>query len=178
MANILIVYSTTDGHTVEICKRILQLVEAENHNVTLVNVADADGLDLQPYDQIMIGASIRYGRHSPNIVRFIERHQATLESKPNAFFSVNVVARKPQKNQPDTNPYMKKFLRRIRWKPQRLAVFAGKLDYPRYNPFDRFMIRLIMWMTRGPTDPNAVIEFTDWQQVEKFAREVAGQHPA
>ncbi|WP_370654382.1 flavodoxin domain-containing protein [Rhodoferax sp.] len=47
-------------------------------------------------------------------------------------------------------------------------MFAGKLDYPRYRFVDRFMIRLIMFMTNGPTDPKAVIEFTDWQQVEAF----------
>ena len=80
-----------------------------------------------------------------------------------------------KKNRPDTNPYLRKFLGQIAWKPTYLAVFAGKLDYPRYRPFDRFMIRLIMWMTKGPTDPNAVIEFTDWQQVEAFGRQVCEQ---
>jgi menaquinone-dependent protoporphyrinogen oxidase len=27
-------------------------------------------------------------------------------------------------------------------------------------------------MTDGPTDPKSVIDFTDWQQVEAFARQV------
>ena len=104
---------------------------------------------------------------------FIAANQTLLEEKPNAFFSVNVVARKPEKNQPDTNPYLKKFLREISWQPEQLAVFAGKIDYPRYNFFDRNIIRLIMWMTKGPTDPTATIEFTDWKQVEAFARVVS-----
>lgn len=30
------------------------------------------------------------------------------------------------------------------------------------------VIRLIMWMTQGPTDPSAVVEFTDWDQVVAF----------
>jgi menaquinone-dependent protoporphyrinogen oxidase len=55
-------------------------------------------------------------------------------------------------------------------RPKELAVFAGKLDYPSYGFLDRLMIRLIMWMTKGPTDPEAVIEFTDWPQVEKCGR--------
>ena len=107
--------------------------------------------------------------------QFIARHQPVLERTAGALFSVNIVARKPEKNRPDTNPYLRKFLGQIAWKPTYLAVFAGKLDYPRYRPFDRFMIRLIMWMTKGPTDPNAVIEFTDWQQVEAFGRQVCEQ---
>jgi menaquinone-dependent protoporphyrinogen oxidase len=34
------------------------------------------------------------------------------------------------------------------------------------------MIRLIMLMTHGPTDPKAVVEFTDWDKVEAFANAV------
>ena len=51
-------------------------------------------------------------------------------------------------------------------------VFAGKLDYPRYGFLDRQMIRFIMLMTRGPTDPTAIVEFTDWQRVEAFAQRI------
>jgi menaquinone-dependent protoporphyrinogen oxidase len=35
------------------------------------------------------------------------------------------------------------------------------------------MIRFIMWMTKGPTDPDTNIEFTDWNQVEEFGRVVS-----
>ena len=80
---------------------------------------------------------------------------------------------KRRKTMKHTNPYLRKFLRQIRWKPAHLAVFAGKLDYPHYHAFDRLMIRLIMRLTHGPTDPRAVIEFTDWQQVEAFGRRIS-----
>jgi menaquinone-dependent protoporphyrinogen oxidase len=52
-------------------------------------------------------------------------------------------------------------------------VFAGKLDYPRYGLVDRMVIRLIMLITHGPTDTSTVVEFTDWQRVEAFARRIA-----
>jgi menaquinone-dependent protoporphyrinogen oxidase len=102
------------------------------------------------------------------VISFINDNAQTLATKPSAFFSVNVTARKPNKNTPETNPYMPKFLKQISWQPSELAVFAGRIDYPRYSTFDRLMIRFIMWITKGPTDPNTVIEFTDWQAVEKF----------
>ena len=172
MAKILILYSSTDGHTIKICSRLQQVIEQQGHQVTLVSINDESQIDLQAFDKIVIGASIRYGKHSPQITRFINRNSPLLDSKPNAFFSVNIVARKPEKNQPDTNPYLRKFLQQIAWKPRELAVFAGKLDYPKYSFFDRLMIRLIMFITKGPTDPKAVIEFTDWQQVESFGRHI------
>lgn len=172
MADILIAYSTTDGHTLTICTRMRQVLEREGHRVTLASLDGDSGVDLQAFDKIVIGASIRYGKHRPEVAEFIRRNGQLLDAKPNAFFSVNVVARKPGKNSPQTNPYLKKFLKRITWRPRELAVFAGKLDYPRYGFLDRTIIRLIMLMTHGPTDPAAVIEFTDWEQVEAFARRI------
>lgn len=173
MASILLIYSTTDGHTLEICERLQQVMERLGHQVTLTSVEDALGVDLASFDRIVLGASIRYGKHHKKVYEFIERNQAFLERKPNAFFSVNVVARKPEKNRPETNPYLQKFLRQISWQPHELAVFAGKIDYPRYGFWDRQMIRLIMWITKGPTDPQTVIDFTDWGQVDDFGHQLA-----
>jgi menaquinone-dependent protoporphyrinogen oxidase len=173
MSSILILYSTTDGHTRKISQRLQQVIEQQNHQVKVVSINDEADVDLTLFDKIVVGASIRYGKHSPHTYQFIKKNQLILESKPNAFFSVNVVARKPEKCQPDTNPYLKKFLKQIAWKPKQLAVFAGKLDYPKYSFWDRSIIRFIMWITKGPTDPKTVKEFTNWQQVEAFGRVIS-----
>lgn len=169
MARILIVYSTTDGHTLRICERLRESIALRGHQVTVVPVADAIDASLASYDTIVVGASIRYGRHSPAVVEFIERNAEVLNRKASAFFSVSVVARKAAKNQPHTNPYVRKLLRRIAWRPRDVGVFAGKIDYPKYGVIDRMVIRFIMLLTGGPTDPNAVVEFTDWRKVEQFS---------
>jgi len=176
MANILIIYATTDGQTLRISQRLQQVIEAGGHWVTLVAVEHSAKIDLQAFDRVVVGASIRYGKHSPLVHDFVQHNARALASKPNAFFTVNVVARKPEKSQPDTNPYLQKFLKQIAWKPQQLAVFAGKINYPLYGPVDRLVIRLIMWMTDGPTQADAVVEFTDWAQVEAFGLTVAEMH--
>ncbi|MGI9247697.1 MAG: flavodoxin domain-containing protein, partial [Woeseiaceae bacterium] len=117
MARLLIIYSTTDGHTIEICKRIKRTVEAHGDSVRLEDLKDDLPLEADNFDKIVIGASIRYGKHQPLVHEFIKKHQDVLEGHPNAFFSVNVVARKPEKNQPETNPYLQKFLKKIDWQP-------------------------------------------------------------
>ena len=168
MSDILIIYSTTDGHTLEICQRLKQKIEQQHHQARLVSIDDEKNVDLNLYDKIIIGASIRYGKHNRSVYEFIKKNEQILDAIPNAFFSVNLVARKPDKSQPETNPYLKTFLKQISWQPRELAVFAGKIDYPRYRFRDRLMIQMIMWMTKGPTDPEAVIDFTDWKQVDEF----------
>lgn len=173
MSEVLIAYSTTDGHTATIAACLRQVIERHDHRVTVACIDEEPDLDVSRFDKVVVGASIRYGKHSKAVYRFVEQHRGALEVRPNAFFSVNVVARKPEKRTAQTNPYLRKFLKAIDWKPQEVAVFAGRIDYPRYGFFDRQMIRLIMWMTKGPTDPRSVTEFTDWEQVDAFGELVA-----
>ncbi|MDB9984394.1 menaquinone-dependent protoporphyrinogen IX dehydrogenase [Gammaproteobacteria bacterium] len=171
MKSTLIIYSTTDGQTLEICKKIFsKLNVSESSNI--IHISKAEGLDLNQFDKIIIGASIRYGKHKPELYEFIKKNITCLEAKENAFFSVNVVARKPEKNTPETNPYMQKFLELSPWSPKKLAVFAGKIDYPKYKFIDKHMIRLIMWITNGPTDVKNTYEFTDWNGVDEFAKQL------
>ena len=166
---ILLVYSTTDGQTIVICEKIKSVL-IENNLVDLIPINKFQEKELKNYDQVIVGASIRYGKHKPEVYKFIKTHQNDLKTKKTGFFSVNVVARKPNKNTPLTNPYMKKFLEMVNWEPNYLAVFAGKIDYQKYRFIDRHMIRLIMFITKGPTDLKGVYEFTDWQNVENFAK--------
>ena len=104
MAKIIIIYSTTDGHTLKICQYLQQVIEKQSNQVVLNSINDDTKIDLDSFDKIVIGASIRYGKHRPNVYEFINKNLPVLENKPNAFFTVNVVARKPEKNHPDTNP--------------------------------------------------------------------------
>src|SRR5664279_2949948 len=92
MNRILVIYSTTNGHTRHICARLQEVITQHGQSVTVIPLDQADALDLSAFDQIVIGASIRYGKHQPGVAQFIARHQALLETKPNAFFSVNIVA--------------------------------------------------------------------------------------
>lgn len=172
MAQVLILYSTTDGHTIEICRRLQAVIAEAGDTVELADLKNGPDLGDFAFDKIVIGASIRYGKHQKTVYEFIRKNQATLEQYPNALFSVNVVARKPEKNTPETNPYLQKFLRQIDWVPQNLGVFAGRIEYPALGPVDRTMIRFIMWMTKGPTDPTGTYEFTDWDKVEEFGQRI------
>ncbi|OQW87861.1 MAG: protoporphyrinogen oxidase [Rhodoferax ferrireducens] len=168
----LLIYSTIDGHTRHICERMKFVMTAMGQNVTLVPLDQAEALSLDKFQRVVIGASIRYGKHRPQVAEFIKKHRPVLDRKANALFSVNVVARKPEKNQPHTNPYMVKLLQQLGWKPQLAGVFAGRLNYPALGFVDKQMIRFIMLITKGPTDPTQAFEFTDWAAVETFAQQV------
>ncbi len=171
MAKILLLHSGVYGHTRKICERLQASLANLGQQAEIAPLAG--GADPAGYDAIVIGASIRNGKHNPAVLEFIHAHRRLLEAKPSGFFSVNLVARKPAKNTPETNPYVKAFLASSPWQPKLVGVFGGDLDYQRYSACDRNVIRFIMWLTRGPTDPQTRAEYTDWSEVERFAGRIA-----
>ncbi|BDY05150.1 menaquinone-dependent protoporphyrinogen IX dehydrogenase [Ferrimonas sp. YFM] len=172
MSNTLIAYSTDKGQTLKICNKIKTQLEGCGEVVSLHNLAEGD-VDLARFDKILIGASIKHGKHAHRVFKFIKEKQPQLEQKPSGFFSVSLVARKPGKDSAETNPYMQAFLKRISWTPDFMEVFGGMVDYQRYNFFDRHIIRFIMRITKGPTNLDACIEYTDWDKVDRFSQRVA-----
>lgn len=173
MAEALLVYHGIYGHTRKICEALRDELVARGRDVEIVSLAECDDARLEAYGAIVIGAAIRNGKHNSAVLEFIRSRKDLLDAKQSVFFSVNLVARKPEKNTPETNPYVKAFLARSPWKPKLVGVFAGNLDYQRYRFMDRHIIRFIMTLTGGPTDLNTKVEFTDWDRVREFGGEIA-----
>jgi menaquinone-dependent protoporphyrinogen oxidase len=176
VARILLLYNGVYGQALKISEFVKAELEAQGHAAVVRPLTDG-APDASFYDAIVIGASIRHGKHNPKVSEFIHAERTLLEAKPSAFFSVSLVARKPHKNTPETNPYVRAFLAKSPWKPRLVGVFGGVLDYQRYGLFDRYVIRLIMTINKGPTDLHTAHEFTSWEKVDEFAGRIAGLLP-
>lgn len=174
---LLIIYSTTDGHT----RKIAEYMASHASNtqrfsvIDVIDIKSVNSIELKNYSHIIVGASIRYGKFAKPVFDFIEQQSDSLNKVVSGFYSVNLTARKADKNTPETNVYTRKFLENINWKPSLVAVFAGALLYPRYGFFDKFMIKLIMKITKGETDTSKEIEYTDWESVGVFIDEISKQ---
>nr|WP_233149070.1 menaquinone-dependent protoporphyrinogen IX dehydrogenase [Shimwellia pseudoproteus] len=166
-------FSTRDGQTHKIARHIAGILEARGKTCELVDLHQCREPDWANVECVVIGASIRYGHFHKSLSRFVNTYAQQLKALPGALFTVNLVARKPEKQTPDTNSYTRKFLEASPWQPQLCQVFAGALRYPHYTWYDRMMIRLIMKMTGGETDVHKEVEYTDWQAVAGFAQKIA-----
>ncbi len=173
MSKILLLYSSVYGHTLKVGE-FIQADAATRGDVVEVRPLAQGAGDAAGYDAIVVGSSIRHGKHHAEVMEFVQAQQALLDSKPSAFFSVSLIARKPTRQTPETNQYVREFLARSPWKPRLVGIFGGVLDYQRYRLFDRYAIRLIMTLTRGPTDMHTNVEFTDWDKVREFSAAVSG----
>lgn len=170
MAKALLLYSSREGQT----KKIIHYIEDElsGFSCDVRDIHSMAEVDFSAYDRILIGASIRYGHLNKKLYQFIATHEKQLKEHKVAFFCVNLTARKEEqgKDTPEGSAYIKTFLKKSVWKPDLIGVFAGALYYPRYNWFDRNMIRLIMTITGGETDISKEVEYTNWEKVSLFTQ--------
>ncbi|HCM88466.1 MULTISPECIES: menaquinone-dependent protoporphyrinogen IX dehydrogenase [Vagococcus] len=167
MSKILIAYSTVDGQTKKIAETLSENIKGE-----VVVKRFEEIKDITEFDKIIIGSSIRYGKFPKKLYRFVEKNQKELEERQADFFGVNLIARNPEKCVVENNVYVRKFLDKISWKPNKVQIYAGALNYTTYKLFDKKMIQLIMKMTDGPTNPSVDLEFTDWEKVCEYAEVV------
>ena len=169
--NAILIYSSIDGQTLKISEYVKEKCK-KTTSFELKPIHDVKNISLNKYEIIIIGASIRYGKHNSEIAKLVKDNLEILNNKKTAFFSVNAVARKPGKDLSSNNPYVIKFLNKTKWKPNIAAVFAGKIDYPKYKFFEKMIIRFIMFITKGPTDTSKSYEFTNWLKVDEFVDEL------
>lgn len=168
-------YATRDGQSRRIAEHIFRRLAASETLAPPQDVAVARPApeDLTAASVIVLVAAVRYGRHLPEADQFLAVYRSLASPPPLALASVNLTARKPAKTTATGNAYLRKVIARHRLAPALAVAFAGRLDYRRYGWLDRQIIRFIMLLTRGPTDPDTSVEYTSWPAVDEFAARIA-----
>jgi len=177
MANVLIVYATKEGQTGRIATRMAETFRAEGHEVELLDTEQAHVRgDLDRYRLVIVGAPIHAQGYPRSIVRFAREHRALLERLPSAFFSVGLaVCSRTSDGRAQTLEVVEGFVKKTGWRPRRIELIAGALPYSKYDFVTRFVMRRIVEKEGGDTDTSRDYEYTDWQRVTAFARELADE---
>jgi len=171
MGRILVLYATVDGQTGRIAEHMAAALVQAGHEVkvrpaSIPHAAD----DAALFDGVILGASIRHGRHAKYVTPLVRDCLKAL-AVPTAFFSVCLSAGGPGARPEAARRYVDRLLRETGWQPTQVRSFGGALRYRRYSAFNRWMIRFIMSVTGGDTDTSREYEYTDWQAVSDFARQ-------
>jgi menaquinone-dependent protoporphyrinogen oxidase len=174
MATVLIVYASFDGQTLRIAERIAACLRGARHAVTVLPVdAQWTRAAIDRNDAVIVGGAVRFGHHARELEALVRAEGASLARRPCAFFSVSMSAARPGAGIAQARRMVEEFLSRTGWHPASVAMFAGALRYKRYNPFIRFMMRLISRSTGASTDTSRDHEYTDWAAVDRFALQQA-----
>ena len=171
MADFLILYGTTDGHTAKVAERLANELRSLG---ALTHVADA-AVRPQPspdaYRMVVVAASLHAGGYQQDVRLWLQRHAASLASRPTAFISVclGVLQDDPTVNR-ELDRLMHEMFAETGWTPSTLKIVAGALPYTKYNLLKRLMMRRIVRKAHGDVDITRDYEYTDWNDLASFAR--------
>lgn len=172
MVNVLIAYASTHGQTARICRRIADVLQADDLDVDLCDLGAGEDPDPEPHDGVIVAASVHRGSHQSEVIGWVERHRAGLAGKPSAFVSVSLTAAEDtDEARTVTQGLIDGFVGETGWTPDRTASVAGALQYLEYDFFTRTLMRLLMRRGGHPTDASHDYDYTDWDAVARFGED-------
>lgn len=156
----LIVYASRYGQAEKIARRIARVAG----DARVVAIAEADAVPLEDYDSLLVIASVYFGRHDRRLEEWVTRNLAVISTMQAAFVSVSGGA---------NEECVHEFSRRTGWVPEIYATFKGGQPFTKYG----FLLKLMMWAIARKNgarlNMHTDYEFTDWNSVERLARDFA-----
>lgn len=179
MAEVLIVYGTSEGHTAVVVDQLRKPLEASGH---LVRTCSADDAPTCPigYDLVLVGSSIHVGKHHRALTRWVKGNVEHLNRMPSAFFQVCLSSAGDAAGAEQADAYVNDFVTSTGWHPDAIGLFGGALLYTHYGSIKRRVMKSIAASSGLDTDVHRDFDYTDYRAVAQFARDVdalLGQAP-
>jgi menaquinone-dependent protoporphyrinogen oxidase len=171
MARVLILYGTTDGHTRQIAESLGDTLRMGGVDADVVDAAEVNP-SVAAYTGVIVAASVHAGRYQRSVEYWVRAHARELNELPTALVSVCLSIAKPSpKVLADLDAIVNRFRKTTGWRPSRVKHVAGALLYTQYNFFKRWLMKRIVSQHGGDTDVSKDYQYTDWQDVKRFAEE-------
>ena len=177
MSKVLIVYGTTYGQTAKISEAIANELKKLGKET---DVFDSETIPTwvtpESYDAAIIGASVISGGYQRPLRKWVKKNSLQLAKIPSAFFSTCLgILQTEEAVKQEEIKLVKDLFFRTNWYPQVWTIFAGSLLYTRYNWLVRRVMRRISRKAGGETDMAHDYEYTNWDEVRKFAMDFSAQ---
>ncbi len=168
MSNILVVYGSPYRQTGRIADRIAEVLRCAGHGVDVYEADQLpDSVFLAEYDGFLLAAPVVKGHYQKCIREFAHRHAGLLNRALSAFVSVcGEAASDPLR----AEGYIDALCRETGWYPETVRSYTGAVDDTEDSWVSRWYLKHVS-RRRGPAASRSrVWEFTDWREVERFAR--------
>lgn len=176
MAEVLVVYGTRYGHTARLAERVASVLRSAGHEVEVRDARSKPNLEPH-YQAVIVGASVHATGYEPEVRHWVQSHIDELAARPNGFFSVSLISpTHDEARDPQVRHLMERFFTQTGWHPMHLAVFAGALEYSKYNPIVRLAMKAsVRHEDHGRyLDTSHDYDLTDYAHVDVFAHDFAG----
>ncbi|NHB76755.1 flavodoxin domain-containing protein [Rhodobacter calidifons] len=160
---LLIAYATTDGQTRKIARFAADRMAGQGQAVELLNVEDAEGLDLSRFDAAILAGSLHAGGFQKALARFCASARTELAQMPTLFLAVSLSA---AGQDPDDWSGLHKCLAAFQadtgWTPGEVEHVAGAFRFSEYDFFRAWAMRRIADQKGEKVEPGKDKEYTDW----------------
>lgn len=175
--SVLIVYGSRYGSTEEIVIKISSELQELGILPDLINLKTFDiksWPNIDDYNAIIIGSSIKMGNWTKEIKKFIELKINSLRNfnGPIGFFVTSGLASDPEKYEELKETYIDNPMEKYNLKILFNEVFAGKLDLTSSSKFswlDKKIVKAIAKENKR-IKMNEKNDFRNWVQISKFAK--------
>lgn len=170
----LILYASTEGQTHKIARFVADQLKEAGYETTLSDLNNAPPAPTG-YDLVIAGASVHIMKYQAAAAHYLKEYAAELNQvKKSAFLSVSMTAASDNKESwAEMEKITDHFLKFTKWEPTKVLQVAGALKYTKYDFFKKFVMRMIAEKEGRKTDTDHDYEYTDWEAVAAFVKELA-----
>jgi menaquinone-dependent protoporphyrinogen oxidase len=158
---VLVAAASRHGATQEIAEAIGRTLDAERVHASVVAIAEAG--DPAGYDAVILGSAVYMGHWLDAAAKYVESWGTALSARPTWLFSSGPIGDPPR---PDESQAVDVHDLLAKTRTRGHKLFAGKLDKGKLG----FGERAVMLAFRA-----AEGDYRDWQEVEAWARTIAGE---
>ena len=123
MAEVLIIYGSSEGHTAVVVDHLRIPLEAVGHLVRICSVDDAPTCPIG-YDLVMVGSSIHQGHHHRWVTRWIKGNAEFLAHMPSAFLQVSLSSAGGAVGAEEARRYVDDLVHATGWHPDAIGQYS------------------------------------------------------
>jgi menaquinone-dependent protoporphyrinogen oxidase len=152
---LLVVYGSKHGSTREVATAISKRLTQAGRDVELRRARDVE--DLTPYDGVVLGGSLYFGRWHEDAVRFLSRQRRELSKRPVEVFALGPKTAEPEDLAQSWAQLCKALQKVPEVEPRSIAVFGGAVDPSKL---------------RFPLNRMPASDARDWTAIEAWTDEI------
>lgn len=173
MARILVAFASTEGQTRKIAEYLADTLRTRGHAAECLDCAAPAAAQFDPAAGAWAGAilagSLHQSKYQAALVHFASGRRDWLAGIPSAFVSVSLSALLDDAaTQAELERLAREFCAQTGLAPRLTLQAKGALRYTQYEWFKRMLMKLIAEKV-GASDATRDHEFTDWDELQRFA---------
>ena len=179
----LLVYGTRYGATATTAKEIARVLDEAGFDVKVANAKEEKIKDLSPYELVVVGTGLQFGRWTGEVEGFLKKHQKELVEKKVAIYvsTMKTVLEREGKTKEliaDRKMELDNKVAKYGFNPISLGFFGGIIDFNKMGFLARKMggsmkqrLEKVGFKEAAP----GVFELRDWEEIRLWVKDLANQ---